>query len=227
MQVSLIVNRGKSAGKEIVIPTPVFLIGRGEDCHLRPKSDAISRRHCELSIEKNAVWVKDLGSRNGTLVNGEKIADRVELQSGDVVRIGKLEFQLKVVKPLKLTPNAPSDVADWLEGEEDTEAKQIAAPETRQFKLDETSHGELQRAAERVERAASDDDAGSQTMDGSQTIDGSEESSDDTTGFFLGRGKKKEKKAKPGKLPQRSGPTSESSTSAAAETLKNFFNNRS
>lgn len=221
MQVSLIVNRGKSAGKEIVIPTPVFLIGRGEDCHLRPKSDAISRRHCELSIEENAVWVKDLGSRNGTLVNGEKIADRVELQSGDVVRIGKLEFQLKVVKPLKLTPNAPSDVADWLEGEEDAEAKQIAAPETRQFKLDETSHGELQRAGERVELAASDDDSGS------QTIDGSEDSSDDTTGFFLGRGKKKEKKAKPGKLPQRSGPTSESSTSAAAETLKNFFNNRS
>ena len=44
------VAKGKSAGKKIPIPIPVFLIGRSDECHLRPKSDAISRRHCELDL---------------------------------------------------------------------------------------------------------------------------------------------------------------------------------
>ena len=218
MQVNLKVLRGKSAGKEIPIPIASFLIGRGDDCHLRPKSDAISRRHCELTTEDGHVWVEDLGSRNGTVVNGVKIVEKTELFGGDTLKVGKLEFEISILQP---AANDEFDVSDWLETEEETNATPLADPETRQFELDETQQGELRRAAEQSEPV--------EAVDAKQTIDDSsdEEPSDDTTGFFLGGRKKKDKAKKPGKLPQKLGPTSNDSTSAAADALKNFFNNRS
>ena len=54
MELRLKVLDGKHAGQEIRIPGPKFLIGRGDDCQLRPKSDSVSRRHCMLQIEKGA-----------------------------------------------------------------------------------------------------------------------------------------------------------------------------
>lgn len=226
MQVNLKVLRGKSAGKEIPIPIASFLIGRSDDCHLRPKSDAISRRHCELTTEDGQVWVQDLGSRNGTIVNGVKIAEKTELSSGDTLKVGKLAFEISIVQP---AADDAFDVSDWLESEDETHAVPLADPETRQFELDETQQGELRRAAEPSEPV---DDA---EADSQQAIpDASDEDSvDDTTGFFLGgrkkneKNEKKEKPKKPGKLPQKSGPSSADSTSAAADALKNFFNNRS
>ena len=71
MQVRLKVLRGKSAGKEVRVAGPKFVIGRAEEANLRPRSDVISRRHCEISIDGDVVTVRDMGSRNGTFVNGE------------------------------------------------------------------------------------------------------------------------------------------------------------
>ena len=51
MEVSLKVVVGANAGKELKVPGPKFFIGRAEDCHLRPKSDLISRHHCVLLID--------------------------------------------------------------------------------------------------------------------------------------------------------------------------------
>lgn len=79
-----------------LIPLPVgrFLIGREEDCHLRPNSDLVSRHHCVFTNDEFTLRVRDLGSTNGTLVNGESIRSGVELKSGDSVIVGKLEFQV-------------------------------------------------------------------------------------------------------------------------------------
>ena len=220
MQVNLKVLRGKSAGKEIPIPIASFLIGRSDDCHLRPKSDAISRRHCELTVADDQVWIEDLGSRNGTVVNGVKIVEKTELFTGDALKIGKLEFEISIVPP---AADNEFDVSDWLEAEEETNAIPLSDPETRQFELDETQQGELRRAAEESEVVGEAEAESKQTLDDSK----SEDSADDTTGFFLGGRKQKQKPKKPGKLPQRSGPSSADSTSAAADALKNFFNNRS
>ena len=73
MEVKLIVLHGKSAGKEVPVPGPKFFIGRAEDCHLRPQSDAVSRHHCAVLVEDGFVSVRDFGSKNGTFVNGERL----------------------------------------------------------------------------------------------------------------------------------------------------------
>ena len=71
MKVQLIVVRGKPEGKVIPLVGSKFKIGRGETCHLRPNSEQVSREHAEFTLESNVVIVRDLGSRNGTLVNGK------------------------------------------------------------------------------------------------------------------------------------------------------------
>ena len=96
MQVKLKVLRGKSAGKEIAVTGQTFVIGRGQECQLRPQSDAISRRHCEISITPDGVLVSDLGSKNGTWINGERLEPSGKLSDGDELRVGRLEFQVVV-----------------------------------------------------------------------------------------------------------------------------------
>jgi len=96
MEVRLKVLVGRSAGQEIAVPGPSFLIGRADECQLRPKSEYISRRHCEIVLEDSRAVIRDLGSRTGTFVNGAKIPPQrnVELQSGDTVKVGPLEFDV-------------------------------------------------------------------------------------------------------------------------------------
>ena len=96
MQAQLRVASGKNKGNIIPLPVGKFLIGREEDCHLRPNSEAVSRHHCVFTSDEFAVRLRDLGSTNGTFVNGEKIARAVILHSGDKVSIGKLEFEVVV-----------------------------------------------------------------------------------------------------------------------------------
>src|SRR6516165_72419 len=73
MKVQLIVVQGKPEGKVIPLVGPIFKIGRGETCHLRPNSEQVSREHAEFTLTADAVTVRDLGSRNGTLVNGKAL----------------------------------------------------------------------------------------------------------------------------------------------------------
>ena len=67
----------------------------------------ISRFHCVIEARKGAVAVRDLGSRNGTYVNGQKVADAAELKDGDVVRVGKTDFVLDLGLPKKRVPAKP------------------------------------------------------------------------------------------------------------------------
>jgi predicted component of type VI protein secretion system len=96
--VSLQVVGGRNAGQEIAVRGRRFLIGRASDCHLRAHSEQISRYHCALLVEKEGVFVRDYGSRNGTLVDGQRILDQIELQDGQRLRIGPLEF-LVCIRP--------------------------------------------------------------------------------------------------------------------------------
>ncbi|MGC3968205.1 MAG: FHA domain-containing protein [Pirellulales bacterium] len=98
MQVKLRVLVGGNPGQKLVIAGPVFTIGRDPLCDLRPKSGYISRRHCEISQDKGVAFVRDLRSRTGTWINGIRIpAERaVEVQTGDHLKLGPLEFEVLV-----------------------------------------------------------------------------------------------------------------------------------
>lgn len=90
------VAAGKQKGKAIPLKIGKFMVGRGEDCHLRPNNELVSRHHCVFTVDEFVVRLRDLGSTNGTFVNGERIRGQVILNHGDKVAVGKLEFEVSL-----------------------------------------------------------------------------------------------------------------------------------
>ena len=220
MQVRLKVMQGSSAGKEVKIPTPQCVIGREEGCHLRPHSDAISRRHCMIVTTENEVIVRDLKSRNGTFVNDEQVTEEAVLLTGDILRVGPLEFEMIIeqtpgkakrpkVADIKeavartaggsgIDPASDlDDVTKWLEEADTDEKSRKTGQDTRQFRLDET-----------MTPASSDTPA----------------KPSDTKS--LAPELKRPEKKQPGKLPPRPTTNKADSREAAADMLKRFFNRR-
>jgi len=104
MKVELKVVGGSRSGQVIPIAIPNFMIGRAEDCHLKPRSELISRYHCAILSEEGYVGIRDLGSKNGVYVNGERISGENELKNGDRLVIGPLEFEVVLTVALKGAP---------------------------------------------------------------------------------------------------------------------------
>jgi predicted component of type VI protein secretion system len=96
IKVLLIVVQGKPEGKTIPITGPTFKVGRSDTCHLRPNSDLISREHAEISVGEDSATIRDLGSRNGTMLNGRTLTGTATLKSGDLVQVGPLTFAVAV-----------------------------------------------------------------------------------------------------------------------------------
>lgn len=94
LQAVLKVVGGKQDGKLIPLNTKKFLIGREQDCHLRPGSESVSRHHCAITIDDFTVRVRDLGSSNGTSINGKRIIGVHEANPGDALQIGNLDFEI-------------------------------------------------------------------------------------------------------------------------------------
>lgn len=220
MQVVLKVVGGKNDGREINIAVPRFIIGRGDTAHLRPSSDLVSREHCEILVTEGKVMLNDLKSRNGTFVNGKELSETHVAKSGDSLRVGRLQFEV-VIDPVKASTKKPKiesvmeaasrtastakkklsledSITDWLSDEED-EAKSsasIASAETIQLNLEETSVFGGPRK--------------------NNTPEDEPEKESDTS----------EKKGGKSKLPPIPKFKHESSTTAADDVLKKFFNRR-
>lgn len=106
---------GKHSGQVIPLNRKKFLIGREQDCQLRPNSEMVSRHHCVFSIDDFSVRLRDLGSTNGTFVNGERIRKEIVLSPGDQIVIGNLEFTLAIQ-----AEEAAQPVADVTPGSDET-----------------------------------------------------------------------------------------------------------
>ena len=96
MNVNLVVIRGKPQGKALGFPCGEFVFGRGGECHIRPNSSWVSRQHCMLRVTETAVQLRDLGSTNGTLINGKRLVGEQMLANGDQIQIGPLVFELRL-----------------------------------------------------------------------------------------------------------------------------------
>src|SRR6185369_7915267 len=89
-------GNGRATHVHWVFPTPSFMalsgvrvVGRDESCDTVLAGTEISRRHAEFRLDGPIAAVRDLGSRNGVFVNGDKSAD-APLGPGDIVRCGEL-----------------------------------------------------------------------------------------------------------------------------------------
>jgi hypothetical protein len=79
------------AGRAHAIESGRVVLGRSRECELRVADLNVSRRHAEIRREDGAYWIFDLGSMNGTLVNGKRV-DRERLDDGDRITLGSTEI---------------------------------------------------------------------------------------------------------------------------------------
>lgn len=109
----LVVTEGPLAGRRIDLDGEL-VIGR-EDAGLTIDDEEISRRHAILRTHAEGVEVEDLGSRNGTFVNGQRIATATRLAGGDSLKLGRSVFAIElsraaatVASPVQATVTTPS-----------------------------------------------------------------------------------------------------------------------
>jgi len=86
---SAIVRTGFYSGLEVLIDRERIVIGRGRKAGLALAEATISRAHAAIGFDGDGFFVEDLGSTNGTLVNGARIARQV-LKNDDEIQMGKL-----------------------------------------------------------------------------------------------------------------------------------------
>lgn len=84
----LIVIAGANQGIELPLEAGPCLLGRDLDCDLVLVDNYASRQHCWVEPRGTSWWLRDLGSRNGTVVNQELVQNERELHDGDLIVIG-------------------------------------------------------------------------------------------------------------------------------------------
>ncbi len=113
-------------GKKQVMPFSgdEIVVGRGGQGNtVRLQERDVSRHHARFSRSNGTVWVEDLGSSNGTLVNGERIQGKRRIREGDLVQIGG--YDIAVVGTAELTQGAVQPAPSEVEG---LEAKAAEPP---------------------------------------------------------------------------------------------------
>lgn len=72
-----------------------LVAGRDPDCGIPLADSSVSRHHCRIFLANDVVYIEDLGSQNGTSVNGIRLEMARALRSGDTIQVGETVFQLK------------------------------------------------------------------------------------------------------------------------------------
>ena len=133
MEVKLIRFRKNGQQKAFALPSAVTVIGRRRNCDLRIPVSSVSKKHCQINCDDGALKIRDLGSKNGTLLNGVRINEAV-IQPGDWVQIGPIGFVFQIDgKPE--TDNAPA-------------IKQPEKPKPKKEKVKEKAEAKAKKQAE-------------------------------------------------------------------------------
>jgi predicted component of type VI protein secretion system len=105
-----------------------FTIGR-EGCDITLADSEVSRRHAAIQIAAGELSIEDLGSTNGTLVNGERITERRSLREGDEVQIGSTVWRLRAPAGATRLSDVPSDMPSGATRLSQTTTLRPSAPE--------------------------------------------------------------------------------------------------
>ena len=221
MGTKLVIASGKSAGKAIAVKREKLLIGRAEECDIRPLSDDVSRRHCAVRIEPDVVWVEDLGSRNGTFVNGQRIAEKTKVYDDDLITVGALE--LRVAGGTVRVDAAPqaAEPSSW--NDEDEVSRWLLADREPSGMHDTTQTAAAMPIEEGDAAAVAEVGAGGATGPPNEPPP----TDDSSSVTRMSIDDLKASRANPGALPKDHGKSASSSREAAAEALKKLFGNRS
>ena len=95
MDINLVLLKKNQSSKVFPLSSPVTVIGRRSSCDLRIPLTSVSKKHCKLTYENGTVKILDLGSKNGTHLNGKPVTEDV-LKPGDHIGIGPLSFLCQI-----------------------------------------------------------------------------------------------------------------------------------
>ena len=73
------------------------MVGRDADCVVRIDSVTLSRRHAQIVVTNGEATVEDLGSKNGTHVNGRPVTELVALRDGDQIEVGSVTLTYRLI----------------------------------------------------------------------------------------------------------------------------------
>ena len=86
---------GKYQGGEFPIgPEKQILVGRSSDLDMVLVEDMVSRKHARISMQADQIWIEDLGSTNGTFVNGTRVLEQ-SLAHNAVIQIGSMQLRFQ------------------------------------------------------------------------------------------------------------------------------------
>ncbi|HSO53234.1 MAG TPA: FHA domain-containing protein [Actinomycetes bacterium] len=129
-ELSLEIVEGTGAGRMVALAGGVT-IGRGQDADLVLADELVSRRHARVAPRGSGAVVEDLGSRNGTFLNGDGIHGLTRMEPGDQLQLGVTLVELRSARQIAERPSAvhpvppplavPGRVPDYLAGIADTD----------------------------------------------------------------------------------------------------------
>ncbi|RMD60951.1 MAG: FHA domain-containing protein [Planctomycetota bacterium] len=104
-KVALVLFKSNGQRRDFRLKRERCVVGRLPSCDLQAPDTRVSRQHCEIRLDQGKVFVRDLGSSNGTFVNDEKIEQEVELGPGDRLAIGPFVFTVQIDgEPAEIEP---------------------------------------------------------------------------------------------------------------------------
>jgi hypothetical protein len=125
MGFQLVIAEGKEAGREFVFDQSSVLIGRTSECDVVLYDPGVSRKHARIFVEGPEYFVEDMGSSNGTKVNGS-IVKKKQLADGDAIGLGPVVFNFNAVV---LEPDLSADEGENPRPEQTTRI--VAASEVK------------------------------------------------------------------------------------------------
>jgi hypothetical protein len=108
-------------GNPINLGSTGAVIGRSASCKVLLDGESVSRRHARVTVRGNAVYIEDLDSANGVLINGTRIGARRALQHGDRIEIGAHELRLEILDRKRAAADGGSILDDLWDDEDDAD----------------------------------------------------------------------------------------------------------
>lgn len=133
---------GGSKTKRIKLHLPT-IIGRGGESTVKLPASTVSRQHCEIYEYEGQLAVRDLGSSNGTVVNGHRIDGPTFVNSEDVICVGPLVFQLELLGKSKLVAASEAPPTENEQPQNDSVESESPVEETAAEEVEVPSFDEL------------------------------------------------------------------------------------
>ncbi len=123
----LLLSGGAGAGQVFALDKAIITIGRGSDCDIAIADASISRQHAQIVRQEMGWYLQDLGSRNGTAINGQRLGAPARLEDGDLLTVGNIPLRYLADNPTPAATAAEEPVTETLPA---TSAEPAAAERT-------------------------------------------------------------------------------------------------